>query len=84
MPQKREHIPTCSLLERVTGTTNRFSMSFCGNYQCHYKPLWSFARTLNCHRMDIVGNMADVYCQSISSELNNIMNSIEMFLGLES
>lgn len=67
MPEMREHIPTCSLLESVTGIANRFSMSFCGNHQCHYKPLRSIARALNCQGMGIVGNMDDVQCQSISS-----------------
>ena len=56
----REHIPTCSLLESVTGIANRFSMSLCGNYQCHYKLLWSIARALNCQEMDDVDNMDDV------------------------
>lgn len=41
VPAMREQIPTCSLLESVTGIADGFSMSLCGNYQCHYKALWS-------------------------------------------
>lgn len=55
------------LLETVTGIANRFSMSLCGNYQCHYKPLWSIGSALNCQGMDVVGNMDDVQCQSVLS-----------------
>lgn len=54
------------LLETVTGIANRFSVSLCGNYRCHYKPLRSIGRALNCQGMDVVGNMDDVnaraYC----------------------
>lgn len=56
----REHIPTCSLLESVTGIANRFSMSLCGNYQCCYEPLWSVARAWSCQGVDVVSSMDDV------------------------